>query len=304
MPRVSVGIPVYNCERFVARSIEAILGQSFTDFELVISDNASTDATEQICREYATRDARIRYLRHATNMGGPANFRHVFAVGEGEFQKWTTADDYWAPSFLDKAVKVLDEYPDVALCYSKTRFIDAAGNVLGDYDDNLHLVEDSPRDRFLRLMRDIGLCHADLGLIRRSAMQKTRLMTNERHCDVHFVAELALYGKFWLLTEPLFYRRLHSQSSSWDLHDETRQRTYYDPKRIDRLGMHVWRKYSRLSGAVVRSPLTIRDKASLLGNIARWMAWDRSELARDFAALIGLPMVSARSTEARPPEKR
>jgi glycosyltransferase involved in cell wall biosynthesis len=288
MARISVGIPVYNCERFVAQSIEAILAQTFTDFELVVSDNASTDGTEQICREYAARDTRIRYFRQPTNIGGPANFRYVFGVGRGEYQKWTTADDYWAPTFLDRAVRVLDQHPDVVLCYSKTQLIDIAGQPLEIYEDNLHLIEDSGRARFLTLMRIIGLCHADLGLIRRSAMQRTRLMTNERHCDVHFVAELALYGKFWLLPEPLFYRRKHVGSSSWDLNDETRQRNYYDPARIDRFGLHTWRKYARLSGAVLRSPIPAGDKASLLATIGRWMAWDRSQLWQDLATLGGV----------------
>ena len=208
-----------------AQSIESMLGQTYGDFELVISDNASSDHTEDVCRDYARRDPRIRYVRQARNLGGPANFRHVFEIGSGEFQKWTTADDYWDTTFIEKAIRVLDERPDVVLCYPKTRFVDELGTVVGDYDDNLHLLEPSPRDRFLRLLDTIGLCHADVGVIRRSAMRRTRLMTDERSCDVHFVAELSLYGKFWVLPEPLYYRRLHADASSWNLADEASQRT-------------------------------------------------------------------------------
>ena len=287
MPRVSVGMPVFNCERFVAQSIESILGQTYGDFELVISDNASSDHSEEVCRDYARRDARIRYVRQARNLGGPANFRHVFEIGGGEFQKWTTADDYWDTTFIEKAIRVLDEHPDVVLCYPKTRFVDERGTLVGDYDDNLHLLEPSPRDRFLRLLETIGLCHADVGVIRRSAMRRTRLMTEERSCDVHFVAELSLYGKFWVLPEPLYYRRLHADASSWNLADEASQRRYYDPTGRHGPGMQSWRKYARLSGAVLRGPATWAEKGAMLAHLGRRMAWDRTELSRDLAARIG-----------------
>lgn len=304
MPRVSVGMPVFNCERFVGRSIEAVLSQTYGDLELVISDNASTDGTEAVCREYARLDSRIRYVRQAKNLGGPPNFRYVFEIGRGEYQKWNTADDYWDPTFIAKAVEFLDSNPDFVLCYSRTRFIDIDGGLAGTYDDNLDLSEDSPRERFLHLLDVIGLCHADLGLIRRAAMRRTKLMTSERHCDVHFVAELSLYGKFHVLPEYLFFRRLHPQSSSWDLADENLQRTYYDPSGRDRLGMHHWRKYSRLAGSIIRSPVTTPDKASLLVNIARRMTWDRAALGWDLAAAVGWPAVPAPPPANRPPEMR
>lgn len=293
MPRVSVSLPTYNCERYVGQSIESLLGQTFGDLELVISDNASTDGTEQICRDYARRDSRVRYVRRPDNIGAPANFRYVFSLCRGEYHKWSTSDDFWAPDFLQKSVAVLDAHPDVVLCYPMTRFVDADGKTLNDYEDNLHLLDDSPRVRFLRLIQTIRLCHADLGLIRRATMERTMLMTDERASDVQFLAELSLYGKFWLLPERLYFRRMHPQSSSWDRKDENRQRVHYDPGGTDRLGMHNWRKYRHLARAVRRSPVSLRHKAALLTDVARWMVADRRGLASDLMERLRAPAASA-----------
>ena len=96
-PRVSVGIPVFNGERFLAETIESILAQTFKDFEIVISDNASTDRTEEICRSYAARDPRIRYNRNDTNRGAAWNHNRVFELARGEYFKWQSHDDFCAP---------------------------------------------------------------------------------------------------------------------------------------------------------------------------------------------------------------
>lgn len=281
MARVSVGMPVYNGERYLARAIEGVLNQTFGDFELVISDNASTDATESICREYARRDWRIRYVRQPVNLGGPANYRQVFALGTGEFEKWTNADDVWDVTFIEKALAVLDAHPDVVACYPRTRFIDSNGADMGLFDGDLEVMQDLPSERFRHLLDNLKLCHADMGLIRRAAMARTRLMTEERACDVHFVAELSLHGKLWLLPEPLFHRRMHPSASSWDMRDEARLNEYYDPGRRDTLGTHTWRKYARLAGAVWRAPIPAREKFVLGQDLLRRAGWDRRALVAE-----------------------
>ena len=127
MPRVSIGVPVYNGERFIRQSVESLLAQTYGDFELVITDNASTDGTEEVCRELVKKDKRVRYVRNEKNLGGPGNFRRVFALCSGEFHKWSTADDYWDPTVIEKCVAVLDREPDVVLCYPKSNLVDASG---------------------------------------------------------------------------------------------------------------------------------------------------------------------------------
>lgn len=286
MPRVSIAMPAYNCERYIAQSLESLLGQTFGDFELVISDNASTDGTEQICRDFAARDTRIRYVRRTQNIGGPGNFRYVFSLCTGAYHKWSTADDYWDPTFLEKGVAVLDANPDVVLCYPKTQLIGAEGQMLQKYEDPLHLVADSPAERFRDLFARIGLCNAHLGVIRRAAMERTSLIGAEVNSDTHFLAEMTLYGKFWLLPEYLFFRRFHEASSSWSREDTTRQQAYYDPSKRSHFGMHAWRKYKHLSGGVWKAPVSPADKASIYNYLLRSMLWDRRSLGRELLALL------------------
>ncbi len=281
MPKVSIAVPAYNCERYLAQSLESLLGQTFGDFELIISDNASTDGTEAICRRYEALDQRVRYVRRTQNIGGPSNFRHVFSLCSGRYHKWSTADDYWHPAFLAEAVAVLDDKPNVVLCYPKTRKIDMSGNAIADYDDRLHLIDDSPRVRFRQLYERVGLCNAHLGLIRREAMLTTRLIAGHRASDVDFLAEMALRGKFWLLPDIRFFRRFHVDSSSWAREDSEHQRKYYNPLSKTDTGMHTWRRLLFQLGLVWRSPAGMADKIALSSDVARWARHSRHELSQE-----------------------
>ena len=107
-PRVSIGMPVYNGADHVAKAIQAILSQTFEDFELVISDNASSDGTDQICRRYAALDPRIRYCRNDHNLGAAANYNRVFELARAEYFKWAAHDDLYAPEYLERCVAELD----------------------------------------------------------------------------------------------------------------------------------------------------------------------------------------------------
>jgi glycosyltransferase involved in cell wall biosynthesis len=284
--KVSIAVPAFNAERYIAKCLESLLAQTFTDFELVISDNASTDGTEDICRRYAAKDSRIRYVRRSTNIGGPANFRYVFELCSGKYHKWAAADDYWAPTFLEKAVAVLDAHPDVVLCYPTSRLVGPDDETLSDYEDNLDLQADSPRQRFNDLYRLIGLCNAPYGLIRRDAMSRTRLFGPEVNSDTHFLAELSLYGKFYLLRERLFFRRMHEGCSSWRRDSEEHQRNYYDPGRRFLFGLHIWRKYMTLPGRIWRAPIPLADKLGLTKDLARWAYWERKRMYGELSALV------------------
>src|SRR5438128_3187989 len=110
-PSVSLGLPVFNGEAFLVQVLESILAQTYGDFELIISDNASTDATPDICRVYAARDPRIRYVRNATNVGAARNFNRVFQLSTGEYYKLANADDVCAPTLVERCVAVLDTHP-------------------------------------------------------------------------------------------------------------------------------------------------------------------------------------------------
>ncbi len=280
-PRVSIAVPVYNGERYLRESLDGLLAQTFTDFELVIADNASTDATEAICREYVARDPRVRYHRNERNIGGPGNFRRVFGLCRGEYHKWSTADDLWHPTFVEKCVAVLDARPDVVLAYPRSNIVDAAGAVVRTFDDPLDLPEESPAVRVERVIKESTLCHAHLGVLRRSAMLRTGLIGSELASDIRFLAEMAMLGKFVVVPEYLFGRRFHEASSSWARDDAEWQRQYYAPGRAGVARFGTWRRYGHLLLRAVRVPLPLAARWELLRFLGRWMRWHRRALVRE-----------------------
>jgi glycosyltransferase involved in cell wall biosynthesis len=112
LPAVSIGLPVYNGERSISKAIAAVLAQSFDNFELIVSDNASTDGTEALCRAFAARDPRVRYIRQPRNLGATGNFRFVLEQARGRYYMWAAADDLRSPDFLSENVAFLETHPE------------------------------------------------------------------------------------------------------------------------------------------------------------------------------------------------
>ena len=130
-PKVSIGLAVYNGENYLEQAINSILSQTFRDFELIISDNASTDRTKEICLKYAKQDPRICYHRNAVNIGGANNENLTFKMARGEYFRWAAHDDYCAPTLIEKCLEQLEKDPTVVLCHSKVIAIDGCGETLG-----------------------------------------------------------------------------------------------------------------------------------------------------------------------------
>src|SRR5215831_532795 len=158
-PLVTIGLPVYDSERYIRQSLDSLLGQTYSDFVLVISDNASNDGTGDICRAYAAADSRVRYHRNPVNIGNPRNFNRVAELTETKYLKWSTSDDYWEPTFLERAMEIMERDPSIALCYPRAYLVDATGGNKDEYNDVLHLVQDDPVERYLALTQRIQLAH-------------------------------------------------------------------------------------------------------------------------------------------------
>lgn len=230
-PKVSIGVPVYNGERYLETALEALLGQTYTDLELLIQDNASTDHTGDICRQYAQQDPRVKYVRNNANVGAAENHNLVFRRSRGEYFKWAAHDDLCARHFIEACVDVLDHDPSVILCTGEIQLIEEdgspvqydpkakcyvtrSGNHVGRIDPPHRAEGENPAGRYwdilVRTMRTFEL----LGLIRSDTLRQTVLHENYYGSDKVLLAELSLRGRFHVMPRVLFYRRCHSGQSS------------------------------------------------------------------------------------------
>jgi glycosyltransferase involved in cell wall biosynthesis len=210
-PTVSIGLPVYNGEKFLHEAIESVLSQTVTDFELIICDNASTDRTEEICSSYARQDARVRYQRNQTNVGGANNANLTVQLATGRYFLYFADDDVLDPGYLERCLQVLETWPDIILCYSLLIDIDETGRQLRITKHELGLSAD-PYQRFVSLIQRGHYAEAIYGLMRLDILRQTRLEQNYSHSDRTLLCELALRGRFYQIQTPLFHKRLHKRN--------------------------------------------------------------------------------------------
>lgn len=270
-------MPVYNGDAYLAKALDSILAQTVRDFELIISDNASTDATAEIAAQYAARDPRIRYSRNEVNIGANPNVDRLVHLARAPYFKLANADDLAGPELLARCVEVLDRHPEVVLCYGQTRLIDAEGNPLGDYDDRLDLRWSSPVARFAAVVERIGLVNVDQGVIRTDVLRKTALYRSYPGADADLVAELALHGQFYEIPERLFFRRMHVAASS-SLKTLLEKQAFVDPTVKPRNCLRVTRAHLGYLSALVRAPLSPRDRLALLRWVLRSIRWSRHSI--------------------------
>jgi glycosyltransferase involved in cell wall biosynthesis len=272
-PRLTIGLPVYNGQKFIVESIEALLGQTYTDFELVISDNASTDSTGEICRGYERQDSRVRYFRQAKNIGLSPNHNYVVYQARGELFKWAAGDDLYARDLIERCVEALDEHPEVVLAHCWTARIDPAGTLLSAYEYPLNTSSRSAPERFRSMLFDSG-GDDDYGVIRKDVLLRTAMKESYHHADHTIIAELALHGRFYQVPDWLYFRREHPNHSGGA---SMRQRcAIMDPKRADALRHPAVRLYGEYVWAYIRairkSPLTMAGKAACYRHLADWFA--------------------------------
>lgn len=261
-PTVSIGLPVYDGERYLAEAIDSILGQTYTDLELIICDNASTDGTEAICRRYAEQDERVRYHRQPENRGAAVNYNDTFHLARGRYFKWAAHDDALEPTFLEACVTLLDAAPDdVVLAYPTAVVIDEEGRRLRVHEELMDIREGRPFQRLLHVVQRWGLCNPVFGLMRTSALERTGLIRSYVSSDVSLLAELALLGQFWEIDEPLFLRRVHQASSRGGQLSLAEVARWFDPAASGRRIVHPrTRLFFRVLGVAWRADLPLGER--------------------------------------------
>ena len=279
-PEVSVGMPVYNGERWLAEAIESILDQSFDRLELIISDNDSTDGTEAICRRYAARDPRVRYLRQEKNLGASDNYNFVFRAARAPYFKWASSNDICHERFLERCLAAFRSRPDLALCYPRARLFIEQPEDGEDYHDGLDLPDDSPCRRFERLVSEMTLNNVMNGVIRSEVLKRTPLIKPYYSSDIVLMAEVALHGKLAEVPEFLFFRRMDEKTAT-RLKSEEEVVEHYDPSKRSMMLFQRWRLHLGYLGATLRAPLSAGERACVLSKVLRNARWDRWHLATE-----------------------
>jgi glycosyltransferase involved in cell wall biosynthesis len=242
-PGVSIGLPVFNGENYIAEALDSLLCQTYSDFELIISDNASLDRTEEVCRTYADKDPRVHYYRNQANLGAARNYNRVFELSSGKYFKWASHDDLCAPEFLERCVDVLDRKTDVVLCYAMTNIIDERGNSIGRYPDGFNLDSPLAHERFRHVFTANRMLNPIAGVIRADMLRRTRLIANYAGSDAVLLAELALLGTFHEVPDCLFYRRIHPRKSTLANTNDEDVASWFDPGSEGKILVPRWRRF-------------------------------------------------------------
>lgn len=272
-PRVSVGLPVRNGERYLAEAVESILDQTFEDLELVICDNGSTDGTEEICRDVARRDPRVRYHRNERDLGASANFNRTFELARGEYFRWHSDDDLLAPTFLERCVEVLDADPGVVLAHTRTVVIDEEGRPVDDFAyPPGYARSDDPVRRFVDVVRADRWCFDVFGLVRADAFARTRMLDHYVASDRILRAELALLGRYHVLDEPLFLNRDHPERSVRKHPAHHLRGEWFDPALAGKRLLPHWRILREYWRCVGRHDLRAGERIRARASLARWVA--------------------------------
>lgn len=285
VPRVSIGLPVYNGERFLEEAIRSVLDQTYQDFELIISDNGSTDGTEAICRRLAELDDRIRYVRSPENHGASWNYNRTVELARGEYFRWLAHDDKLAPELIEKSVAVLDQNPEVVSCITWFADIDDSGNVIEVKRSTVRFKAGSPHERFRSLseLRPSYNCEEVFGLMRMDVLRKTKLIANYVDSDRTLIAELGLHGPFYEIQEPLFLHRIHA-TGSVVVHPTRQERiVWFDPSKKGKLVFPHWRQMGEFFSSIHRSPLSIPERVRCYSQMLPWAVRTRRRLRNDLS---------------------
>jgi glycosyltransferase involved in cell wall biosynthesis len=272
VPRLSIGLPVYNGENLLGEALDALLGQTFEDFELIISDNASTDGTAEVCQQYRKKDSRVRYIRQSRNIGLNPNHNFVITQARGELFKMASHDDLYARDHLKRCIDALDERPQVVLAHCWEAMIDTSGAVtkLLTYS----VATDAPRapDRFRSMLFD-GWDDYTYGVMRTAVLRRTHLHGSHHFADRTINTELGLHGPFHLVPEALYFRRDHPERST--PYTVRTRCAYLDPRRANRVAHPAVRLYAEYIwgyvAAIRNAPLSPAERRECYGHLARWL---------------------------------
>ncbi|MCV6598338.1 MAG: glycosyltransferase [Mangrovicoccus sp.] len=213
-PRVSLCMPVYNGENYIAQALDSIAEQGFEDYELIVTDNASSDRTGEIVQARAARDPRIRYVRNRENLGAAPNYNLGYELSRGEYLKWFAHDDMISANFLELMVALLDRDPSTSVAFGQTICIDSQDQKIPGTGYHTPPIEEPDAvARFYAGMRQTGSCYPIFGLFRKAALDRSMLHLSYYGSDKALLAEMLLLGKLRIDEDAIYYNREHPRQS-------------------------------------------------------------------------------------------
>jgi glycosyltransferase involved in cell wall biosynthesis len=280
IPKISIGMPAYNSGATIRASIESLLGQSFGDFELIVSDNASTDATRDIVESLAQQDCRIRYVCHPENIGANLNYSSVARAARGEYFKWASSSDWCARTFLARCLISLEQNDDAVLAAPRTRLFAGDLTTATDYMHDIEILDSSALARVVELTSNLRLNNAVNGVIRMEALRHTRLIDLFYGADVVLMGHLAMLGKIIRVDEFLYYRRMEVATAT-ALQDPVAWRKHHYPELSARVLFQSWKQWFGWMRACMATPMSVTERTQVLNYLAQMCYWDRRSLMND-----------------------
>lgn len=287
-PRLSLGLPVYNGEDYLRQAINSLLAQTFTEFELILCDNCSTDSTPEICQEYAARDSRVIYHRNDKNIGAAANFNKVVDLARGPYFAWANHDDLYAETYFEECIRGLESHSAAVLAYSRSVLIDERGAEIESLLDDLQLEASDPQARlhrfhdllgiYWRIKRKInGLWIPVYGVIRTNSLRRTGLIGAYISSDTVLLEELLLHGEFHEVEEPLFFKRDHPDRSMQASKAFDQRISWFTGRPAPRLLFPRWRLFMERLSATRRARLCRRDRLACYAEMVAFNLGKRVE---------------------------
>lgn len=268
-PRLSIGLPVRNGERYLRQALDGLLAQTFRDFEILVSDNQSTDSTIAIVEEFAARDSRVRLVRQAENLGAAGNFNFVFHETHAPLFKWAAYDDEHEPAFLERTIALLDADPGVSIAHCRTLEIDSQGKVTGEFRDQDPLTRATPSARLAGVFA-MEYPSPVWGVMRRVQARRTRLQQGYLGSDWNFLGEMMLMGRLGLVPEPLFKVRAHEQQYSTGMQKDSKaaRLSWFNPRAKAPTLLSPARAAAHFLRAAWRYPLPLAERFRCMGLVA------------------------------------
>ncbi len=270
MRRVSIGLPVYNGENYLVTAVESVLNQSYSHWELVICDNASTDGTERLGRDFADNHRQISYYRQSENVGAAPNFNATFHHANGEFFQWLAHDDYLHPEWLARCVAALDSNPKAHLVYGQEMGIDGAGAIIGKRPYLQPNSRATARERMYAILSNDRGSPAVFGLMRREILARTDLIGGYDASDQVLLVDMAMQGQIIELKDWLYFHREHAERSVNAYRDRHAANVWFATGNKGKKTYPEWQLMREYLRVIWRAPIPAGERRDCFVQFMRW----------------------------------